>query len=106
MVEASTFPAGGIQNMILNGKGDRSYERIARDGGSLFSSKRIQQLATTPMKSFPDPGTIRGLAKALRCSNRAVVLACAESLMIEVSGEESSSLERSEERRVGKECPV
>ena len=88
-----TFPAQGIQNLLLNRKGDRSYDRLARDAGGALSSKRLQQLATTPMRNFPDPSTIKGLAKALHSTNKDVLHACAESLGIEVGGEESTSLE-------------
>lgn len=88
-----TFPAQGIQNLVLNRKGDRSYERLARDTGGALSSKRLQQLATTPMRNFPDPGTIKGLAKGLHTTNKEVLIACAESMGIEVAGEESTSLE-------------
>ena len=93
MTTQTTFPTQGIQNLLLNRKGDRSYDRLARDTGGALTGKRLQQLATTPMLNFPDPASIKGLAKALQSTNKEVLHACAESMGIEVAGEQSTTLE-------------
>lgn len=70
-----------LAELIRIAKGDRSYDQLARDSGGRPTSARLQQIATTnPLKNFPDPPTIRGLAAGLRVTQASVVLAAAESL--------------------------
>ncbi|WP_066298951.1 hypothetical protein [Arthrobacter luteolus] len=78
------FPERGIQNLIIRHKRDRSYERMAAVTNHALSSKRIQQLATQPMRNFPDPGTIANLAQILSTTSNEVLLACAVSLGLDV----------------------
>ena len=79
-----TFPERGIQHLIVRHKRDRSYERMAAVTNHALSSKRIQQLATQPMRNFPDPGTITNLAQILSTTSTEVLLACAVSLGVDV----------------------
>lgn len=71
-----------IAALIRTTKGDRTYDQIAVDCGDEPSSKRLQQIATSPPKEFPKPETVRALARGLRVSERQIVLAWSESLGI------------------------
>lgn len=73
-----------IAELIRIGKADRSYEQLARDCGGQPTAARLQQIATKPVRTFPDPPTIRGLSKGLRVTEATVVLAAAESLGLDV----------------------
>lgn len=76
---------GGIERLILDRKGARSYERLSRDCGGVPSDKRLHQMVTRPIKSFPDPPTIQGLAQGLNVSVMQVLAALAKSLGINVT---------------------
>lgn len=65
-------------------RGGRSYVELARDCGGAPSAKRLQQLVRGTIKNFPDPETVVALAKGLRVTQSAVVLAAAKSLGLEV----------------------
>lgn len=80
-----------LATLIVTAKGDRSYDRLAADCGGSPGAARLQQLATRPVRNFPDPPTIASLASGLGVSQRTVVLAAAESLGIDV-GEGVGSL--------------
>lgn len=73
-----------LTELIAIHKSGRSYEQLAKDCGGVLTSQRLQQIATTPLKSFPAPATVRGLAIGLRISESVVVLAIAESLGLDV----------------------
>lgn len=75
-----------LAELILRNKGDRSYRSLERDCGGDPTAKRIQQIASgvRPLANFPDPPSIRGLARGLRVTELAVVLAAGESLGLEV----------------------
>lgn len=77
--------------LINEMKGDRSYERLARDCGGRPTAGRLQQIATSDLSAFPDPETIANLATGLRVSQRTVILAAAESLGLS-AGESRSKL--------------
>lgn len=74
-----------LQDLIVDQKAGRSYEQLSKDCGGTPTAGRLQQIATTTLKSFPDPETIAGLARGLRVSSRAVLLAAAESLGLDVA---------------------
>lgn len=74
----------GLETLILNRKGTRSYDDLSRACGGAPTSKRLHQLVTRPMKNFPDPDTIKGLARGLNASTTEVLLAAARSLDIPV----------------------
>jgi hypothetical protein len=73
-----------LSELIDTHRGGRSYAELTRDGGGTPSAERIRQLLHQPMKNFPDPPSVRGLAKALKVSQTVVVLAAAESLGLDV----------------------
>jgi hypothetical protein len=82
-----------LARLILDAKGDRSYERMSADCGGLPTDKRLQQMATTALKAFPDVATIRGLARGTGTTETTVVLAAARSLGLRVhSGEDPDAL--------------
>ena len=72
--------ATNLATLIANAKGSRSYDRVAADCGGTPTAARLQQLATKPLKNFPDPDTIRGLARGLSTSVTEVIAASAASL--------------------------
>jgi len=74
-----------IHRLILDRKGDRSYERLSRDCGGVPTPNRAQGMATKPMKSFPDVETMRGLSRGLNVSVTEVLMACASSLGLDVT---------------------
>lgn len=74
-----------LSELIETHKGRRSYPDLARDCGGKVTGKRIQQLVRDSIKNFPDPPTLAALAKGLRVPQRAVVLAAAESLGLQVN---------------------
>lgn len=81
----------GLENLILNNKGKRTYAELSRDCGGFPSDKRLHQMVSRPNKNFPDPETIKGLARGLRVPAAEVITATARSLGIEV-GEDSADL--------------
>jgi len=80
------IPDPDLATLIAQRKGDRSYERLASDCGGDPKPKRIQQLATSELLRFPEPGTIRGLSRGLLVPISDVVLACARSLGLPAHG--------------------
>lgn len=73
-----------LSELIDTHRGGRSYVELARDCGGAPTDKRLQQLVRKPIRNFPDPPTVMGLARGLRVSQSAVVLAAAESLGLNV----------------------
>jgi len=74
-----------LGDLIDTHRAGRSYNELARDAGDgAPSGKRLQQLARGEMRNFPDPPTIRALARGLRVSHQVVILAAAESLGLDV----------------------
>lgn len=73
-------PAMDLMELIRATKGDRSYADLERAGGGSPSAKRWQQLATKPQANFPDPPTIRAMARALGVSESSVIVAAGRSL--------------------------
>jgi hypothetical protein len=78
-----------LAQLIDATKGDRSYETLARAAGGAPGAKRWHQLATKPIKNFPDPPTVRAVSKALGVTEAVVVLAAARSLGLDASGSDS-----------------
>lgn len=69
-----------IGELILDLKGDRSYEQLSRDCGGAPTPGRIQQLATKTQNTFPSPETIKGLARGLGVRPIVIVQALGSSL--------------------------
>lgn len=81
-----------LAELILAKKGDRSYAKISRDCGHVPTDRRIQSMATSEIKAFPDVDTIRGLAIGLRVNESDVLLASARSLGLTVATSDPGSL--------------
>lgn len=73
-----------LRELISEHRAGRSYSELERDCGGSPSAKRLQQMATQPIKNFPDPPSVQALSRGLRVSEVAVVLAAAESLGLDV----------------------
>lgn len=74
-----------LAGLIATHKRGRSYRQLAKDGGDMLTAGRIQQMATSELKSWPEAGSVAALSRMLVVTERAVVLAAAESLGIDVS---------------------
>lgn len=79
-----------LQDLITTRRGTRTYEQLSNDCGGHPSAGRLQQMATKPQQSFPNPETLRGLSLGLRVNPIIVLGAFAASFGIE--GEETPSL--------------
>lgn len=75
-----------LSQLIATYRGDRSNLQLAADSGNRPSPQRWGDLANgKPLKNFPDPPTIRAISSVLGVNERMVVLACAESLGLDMS---------------------
>jgi len=72
-----------LAQLIAERKGDRSYDDLARRGG--LTRATVHRLATAPVRSLPDPGTIVSLAAALDLSVDRVAVAVLRSAGVPVS---------------------
>ncbi|MFC7860729.1 hypothetical protein ACFQ9D_12165 [Arthrobacter koreensis] len=71
----------GLEALLLNRKGDRTWDEVARDCGNVITGKRLQQMGgSKPIKNFPDPPTVKGLARGLNSTVTEILVACARSL--------------------------
>ncbi|GAA5229210.1 hypothetical protein [Arthrobacter cryoconiti] len=73
-----------FRDLILDRKGGRTYGKLSDDCGGQPTSGRLQQMATTRLKAFPDPETLKGLAIGLGVSVTRIILTAAESLDLPV----------------------
>lgn len=74
-----------LSELIRHHKGDRSFDDLAKAGGGVVTSQRLQQMATTRPAEFPKPKGIRAIAKALGVREWVVVMAASESLGLDVA---------------------
>jgi hypothetical protein len=82
-----------LRSLILEMKGDRSFERLSRDCGGIPKANRLNTLAAgQQINNFPDPPTIKGLSRGLNVSVTRVVLAAARSLDLNVSDSDPDEL--------------
>lgn len=88
----NVLPSGGIQQLVANKKGDRSFARLSADCGGRPTGPALQKLTSSPLKSFPDPDTIRGLSRGLNLPIRQIVEACARSVGLDISAESDDVL--------------
>jgi hypothetical protein len=88
----TTFPKDGIQNLILNNKGDRSYERLSRDSGGHMSPKALHKAATGVAKAFGDAVSILGLSQALNIPVSDIIRAYAVSMGLPVIADDCGVL--------------
>jgi hypothetical protein len=78
-----------LRELIRATKGDRSYDDLAREAGGSPSRQRWQQFASEkPMKNFPDPTTIRSMARTLRVGEPRVIMAAAATLGFATNAEQ------------------
>lgn len=89
----ATFPAGGIQNLIVEKKGERSYERLARDCGYDIKNRALQAAATKVTRGFADPDTIKGLSRGLNVPVAHIIRAYAVSLGLPIAEDEKGTLQ-------------
>lgn len=75
-----------LAELILANKGERSYETLSRACGGVPTAGRLQQIAGRgrSLANFPDPPSIRGLARGLGVTELAVVVAAAQTLGLDV----------------------
>lgn len=88
----NSSPDGGLAELILNHKGTRSFDDLSRACGGSPTGKRLHQMVSRPMRSFPDPDTIKNLARGLNISQMDVLLAAARSLGLRVTDADNSVL--------------
>lgn len=69
------------------GEKSLSYAELAKLCGGKPTAARLQQYVTGDLKNFPDPDSIRGLAKGTRTTPREIVLASARSLGLHIETE-------------------
>lgn len=81
----------GLETLILDRKADRSYDELSRACGGNPTGKRLHQITSAGIKNFPDPETIKGLARGLNVTTVDVLLSIARSLDIPV-GEPDGAL--------------
>ncbi len=85
-----------LADLIRIAKGDGTYYdlegRMPTDQDTQRPTpgwKRLEQIANNPLKSFPDPGTIRNLAIGLGFTEMTIVRACCASLGIPITDSRS-----------------
>lgn len=88
----TTNTGQNLAALILDRKGDRSFSKLSEDCGGQPAGRRLQQFATRPIKNFPDPETIPGLARGLGVTTTEVILASARSLGIKVTASDAEAL--------------
>ena len=72
-----------LAELILTRKGSRSYSDLAERSG--LSRAAIHRLTRNPIRSVPDPETLRGLAPALDVSIDRVAVAALRSAGVPVT---------------------
>ena len=70
----------------------RTWDQLADRTGGAVSAKRLQQIALSGIKEFPEPDTIRALAVAFDVTERDIVDAVMESVGLPVHRGPSSTL--------------
>lgn len=79
--------------MIMEAKGQRTYDRFSMDCGGVPTTKNLQKLAAREVLAFPDKRTIEGLARGMGATQTAVVLAFGRSMGLKVAPEDGDVLE-------------
>ncbi len=81
-----TVPAMDLKELIRHTKGGRSYATLEAESGGSPGRQRWQQIATMQQNNFPDPATIKTMARVLGVSEMTVVLAAARSVGLDTAG--------------------
>ncbi|KAA0979928.1 hypothetical protein FQ154_01845 [Paeniglutamicibacter gangotriensis] len=90
MNNSNTSP--DFQTLVLNLKGDRSYETLSKLAGGQPKAKALQAIVQKGFTRLPSPETIEGLSRALNVRKRDLVLAAARTLGIDVGDDDQSDL--------------
>ncbi|MCD4853628.1 hypothetical protein LN996_22665 [Arthrobacter sp. AK01] len=69
-----------------------SYDSFAKACGGVPARQRLFQLINDPLKNFPDPATIKGLARGTGYTVTEIIMASARSLGLDVSDTEPDSV--------------
>lgn len=81
-----------LRRLIIERRGDRTNVELSRDCGGIPTQSRLQQITTNDIKVFPDPETIRGLARGLNVTIENVISACAADLGLNMGAPDDSAL--------------
>lgn len=81
-----------LRRLISERRGDRNNNELSRDCGGIPTQSRLQQIANNAIKTFPDPDTIRGLARGLNVTVEQVIAACAADLSLPMGTPDDSAL--------------
>lgn len=81
-----------LRTLIHRLRGDRNNLELSRDCGGVPTQSRLQQISTAPIKLFPDPDTIKGLARGLNVTVGEIVAVCARDLGLNVGTADESAL--------------
>lgn len=81
-----------LSTLLLERKAERSFERLSKDCGGYPTANRLQQIATGQLNEFPNPDTIKGIARGTGLTVTEVVLASARSLGLPVRDADLSAL--------------
>ncbi|WP_024817050.1 hypothetical protein [Arthrobacter sp. 31Y] len=102
-MENTTEDAPGpnsLASLITRRRGARTYVELSRDCGGKPTHKALQQMVTRKLKNFPDPDTIRGLARGLNVLESDVVDVCAREVGLRVGVELEDGLVLAHARRL------
>ncbi|UOD80305.1 hypothetical protein [Paenarthrobacter ureafaciens] len=89
-----------LSSLITRRRGARTYVELSKDCGGKPTHKALQQMVTRRLKNFPDPDTIRGLARGLNVLESDVVEVCAREVGLRVGVEIEDSLVLAHARRL------
>lgn len=84
MTESNLRIPGGIQQLILERRGDRNNEVLSRDCGGRPTGNALWKITQGELRGFPDVDTIQGLARGLKVPAREVLHAYARSLGLDI----------------------
>lgn len=91
---------GTLASLINTRKGVRTYVQLSRDCGGLPTHKGLQQMATRRLREFPQPDTIRGLARGLNVLESDIIDVCARDVGLRVGSVSDDDLVLPHARRL------
>lgn len=100
MKETLEDTPGSLASLISRRRGSRTYVELSKDCGEKPTHKALQQMVTRRLKNFPDPDTIRGLARGLNVLESNVVDVCALEVGLKVGIDVEDSLVLAHARRL------
>ena len=69
-----------IGELVIILKGNRSFEELSADCGGIPTSGRLQQISTKTQSTFPNPDTIKGMARGLGITPIRIIAAWGQDL--------------------------